>query len=352
MKTALIIFGGKSSEYEVSLRSAASVIENIPKDKYSCLYLGITKDGKWLYYEGSPSLLLEDLWQSKGKCTPAAISPNADERALLIFRDSHIEKVNIDVVFPVLHGKNGEDGTIQGLLELSDIPCVGCGVLSSAICMDKAFSNTIADYCEIPQAKWLAFNECEYNENPDLMIQKAIDALGLPLFVKPANAGSSVGVSKAKSQESLKQAIKEGFMHDNKLVLEEAINARELECSVLGNEYPTASLVGEVLPCNEFYDYNAKYIDENSLLVIPAELPVGIEKKVQELAVKIYKALDCKGLARVDFFLRKSDDAVLFNELNTMPGFTSISMYPKLFEASGIAYDELLDRLLELAMKE
>lgn len=350
MITALIIFGGKSSEYEVSLQSAYSVIKNIPNDKYNIVLLGITKDGKWRLFEGNPEKIPSGEW-IKGNCTPAVLNPDFGSNELLVFRGNETETIHIDAVFPVLHGKNGEDGTIQGVFEMAGIPYVGCGVLASAMSMDKAITNMTADKFSVPQAKWLSITTYEYEKNKDDFIEKCISYLGLPVFVKPANAGSSVGISKAKTKEELFAAMEIAFKEDSKVVAEESIDGREIECAILGNEDPIASVVGEIVPCNEFYDYNAKYIDGDSTLIIPADISKEKSDEVQDYAVKIYKEHGASGLSRVDFFLRRSDNSVLFNEINTLPGFTSISMHSKLFEESGIPYSELLDRLITLALE-
>ena len=348
MKTVLVIFGSASSEHDVSCVSACSVIKNIPADKYNTVILGITKQGKWYLYEGDVDLLPEDKWVSSGKITPAILSPDPNDSGLIVFEDGNTRKIRIDVVFPVLHGMNGEDGTIQGLLELAKIPYVGCGVLSSAVCMDKAFANAVADFNGIKQAKWLSVKRNEYDEVKNELIEKCVSYLGFPIFVKPANAGSSVGISKANNIAELEKAIEIAFENDSKVVFEEAIIGKEVECAVLGNGSPIASCVGEIAPCNEFYDYEAKY-QSDSGLYIPARVSEADSEKVRESALRIYKALDCEVLSRCDFFIRESDGEVYFNEVNTIPGFTSISMYPKLFGASGIDYGELLDRLLILA---
>ncbi len=353
MKKLLVIFGGVSSEHDVSLISARSVIENIPKDKYEVFSLGITKEGQWLFYTGPVEKLPKGAWlEDENHLTPALLSTDHRRKGLVLFKeDNKVERLDLDLVFPVLHGKNGEDGTIQGLFEIAGIPYVGCDTLSSAMCMDKAVSNTIADYFDIAQAKWLPLLQSDYNLNPDESALKAEKELGFPIFVKPANAGSSVGVSKVRNVEELHKGLKAAFLHDRKLVLEEAIDGTEVECAVMGNDRPLASVAGEVVPCNDFYDYEAKYVCGTSELYIPARLPEEKQEEIKETALKVYKALGCLGMARVDFFVRKSDGALLFNELNTIPGFTSISMYPKMFEASGLPYSDLLLKLLELALE-
>ena len=351
MKKALIIFGGASSEHFVSCVSAAYVISNIPTDKYDVVTVGITRDGEWYLYEGDVSLLPEDKWLESGKCTKAVLSPDRKDKSLIVFRDDKVEKIKIDVAFPVLHGKNGEDGTIQGLFELSGIPYVGSDCCSSACCMDKAITNTLADSAEICQAKWLSCIKEEYNDIKDEFLKKAEDYLGYPIFVKPANAGSSVGVSKAVDRASLEKAMEVAFKEDRKVVLEEFIDGYEVECAVLGNADAQAMTVGQIKPANEFYDYEAKYENDNSELYIPAHIPEETIEEVRRTAVRVYKELGCSGLSRVDFFVTKKDGRVVFNEINTIPGFTPISMYAKLCEYSGISYSQLVDRLLMLAQE-
>ena len=278
MKKALILFGGVSSEHDISLFSAKSVIENTPKDKYDIITVGITKDGRWYLYTGDVENLPEDKWLcDKDKLKPAVISPDRADHGIIVLGEK-AEKIKVDVVFPVLHGKNGEDGAVQGLLQLAGIPFVGCDMISSACCMDKVITNTLLDEVGIAQAKWLGLKEHEYKENGEEFIKKAEEYLGYPIFVKPANAGSSVGVSKAADKDSLKRAIAKAFKEDTKLVLEEGITGKEIECAVLGNEEPIASLVGEIESCNDFYDYDAKYINEASKLYIPAR----IEQKISD----------------------------------------------------------------------
>ncbi len=349
MKKALIIFGGASSEHFVSCVSASYVISNIPTDKYEVVTVGITRDGEWYLYEGDVSFLPEDKWLENGKITKAVLSPDRKDKSLIVFRDDKVEKIKIDVAFPVLHGKNGEDGTIQGLLELSGIPYVGSDCRSSACSMDKAITNTFADSAEICQAKWLSCVAEEYREIKDGFLKKAEDYLGYPIFVKPANAGSSVGVSKAVDRASLEKAMEVAFKEDRKVVLEEFVDGFEVECAVLGNFDAQAMSVGQIKPANEFYDYEAKYENDNSELYIPAHIPEETIDEVRKTAVRIYKVLGCSGLSRVDFFVTKRDGKVVFNEINTIPGFTPISMYAKLCEYSGISYSQLVDRLLMLA---
>ncbi len=352
LKKALVIFGGVSSEHFVSCVSASYVINNIPKDKYEVYTLGITTKGEWYLYEGDTSLLPEDRWLDSGKITKAVISPDRNDKGIIIFRDSGVEKIEIDVIFPVLHGMNGEDGTMQGLLELSGIPFVGCDTLSSACCMDKAVTNTLADSAGIAQAKWLSVIEEDYRKDKNAFLKKAEEYLGYPMFVKPANAGSSVGITKAADYKMLEKAMETAFKEDRKAVLEEFIDGYEVECAVLGNYNAQPMTVGQIKPANDFYDYEAKYENDNSELYIPAKISEDQQKEVQKQAVRAFKVLGCSGLSRVDFFVTKADGRVMFNEINTLPGFTSISMYPKLCEHSGIPYSELIDRLFTLAMEK
>lgn len=349
-KKVLVLFGGVSSEHDVSLNSASSVMKNIPSDKYDIIPMGITKDGRCFVFNGSYDLLPESGWlKDEALLEPAVISCDRSHHGIIrLAQGGKVE--HIDVVFPVLHGKNGEDGTMQGLLEISGIPYVGCNTAASAICMDKAVTNAMADFNGIPQAKWTAFDKYAYSGNKTALLSAAAEKLGYPIFVKPANAGSSVGISKAKNLAELEAACEKAFAHDTKVVLEEGIVGVEVECAVMGNSEPVASVVGEVVPCNEFYDYDAKYLANDSELHIPARLPEETLKAVQDAAVRAYRALGCTGFTRVDFFVCDNGD-ILLNEPNTIPGFTSISMYPKLFAASGVPYPELLDKLLQLAME-
>ncbi|MBR2731305.1 MAG: D-alanine--D-alanine ligase [Clostridia bacterium] len=347
--TVLVLFGGVSGEHDVSLVSAASVMRNMDQNKYEILPMGITGDGRSFLYTGPLDEIEQNRWeQDAAHLTPAVISPDRGHHGILLLRGKEFEIVRVDVVFPVLHGKNGEDGTMQGLLTLAGLPFVGCGVTASADCMDKAVTNALADIYGIPQAKWISFSRHEYERDPAACLRQA-ETLGFPLFVKPANAGSSLGVSKVTAPAALAAACEEAFRHDEKLVLEEGILGHEVECAVLGNEDPLASVVGEIEACNDFYDYDAKYLAGTSRLLIPAPLSEETAQAVRAMAVKAFRAMGCRGLSRVDFFVRGSDGAVLLNEINTIPGFTSISMYSKLFAASGIPYAELIDRLIACA---
>ena len=351
-KRIAVIFGGVSSEHSVSCVSAKNILENIDKEKFEVYMLGITSDGKWYLFEGDTALLPDDKWIDEKYITPAFISPDSSHHGIVVLKESGAEIIRLDAVHPVLHGKNGEDGTIQGLFQLAAIPFVGCDHLSSAVSMDKAFTNMTADVAGINQAKWLSAIKYDYDKNSEKFLKQAEEYLGFPIFVKPANAGSSVGISKAKDINSLKEGIEKAFKEDRKVVLEEFIDGYEVECAVLGNNEPEASTVGEILPSNEFYDFEAKYVSGDSGLVIPAA-NISKEKieEVRALAVKAYKAIGCAGLSRVDFFVGKENGRVYFNEINTLPGFTAISMYPKLWEACGVSYQELLTKLIELALE-
>ncbi|MDR1971064.1 MAG: D-alanine--D-alanine ligase [Treponema sp.] len=348
-----ILFGGKSAEHEVSLESARNVYEAIDREKYRPVLIGIDKSGRWLLQEDSQFLLdagnLRDI-RLNGGGNPVALVPKSGG----ILSSSQTggplpagaEVPVLDVVFPILHGPFGEDGTVQGLLKLADIPFVGSGVLGSAAGMDKDVMKRLLRDSGLPVGKFL----CVGSRQEPPSYREAVELLGSPLFVKPANMGSSVGIAKVHDQGEYLPALKEAFRYDRKIIIEEFIKGRELECAVLGNGEPIASIPGEVIPRREFYSYDAKYLDEHgAALVIPAELPEPIRAQVQKLAVKTFKTLCCEGLARVDFFLREGAEPLLINEINTMPGFTRISMYPKLWEADGISYTELISRLIELA---
>lgn len=348
MKNVLVVFGGCSSEHDVSTVSAQSVLQNISPEKYNIYMMGISKDGQWYLYEGDPLLLPEDNWLTEGPVTKAVISPDRSVHGITVFRDGGFENIRIDVVFPVLHGKNGEDGTIQGLLQLSGIPFVGCDMASSAISMDKILTNTVADRNDIAQAKWEYITKYDYDTG-NKSLDKIAETLGYPIFVKPANAGSSVGISKAHNYEELVDALQLAFLHDERVLFEEFVDGYEVECAVLGNDAVVTGVVGQITPANEFYDYDAKYQNADSILNIPALISKEQRESVEKEAVRTYKALGCSGFSRVDFFVSKTDGRILFNEINTIPGFTSISMYPKMIAAAGIPYPELCDRLISLA---
>lgn len=343
-----VLFGGVSSEHDISLISATNVIENMPKDKYEAICIGITKKGRWLYYPGDVGNIVSGKWKEDTDCASAIISPDPLHKGIIILENGEYTTKKIDVVFPVLHGKNGEDGTIQGLLDLARIPYVGCGLLASASCMDKTHTHSVLDFNGIRTADWRMLGLRDLNKLEKRCAEIA-DALGFPVFVKPANAGSSIGINKAENLEALKEAVKFAFSHDNKVVIEEYIKGRELEVAVFGYDSPFASFVGEIGKSNDFYDYESKYINNSVKLIIPADIPEDSVKEIRTTAINAYKAMGCKGLARVDFFLTTQGEVVL-NEINTMPGFTSISMYPKLMENLGMTYGYLIDKLIEQAI--
>lgn len=343
-----IIFGGASSEHEVSLMSATSVLENIDVVRYDIHKIGITKKGQMFYYTGDINKISSGQWENE-KCTPCVISPDQTHHGLILLNGTN-DIIRLDAVFPVLHGKNGEDGTIQGLFTLAGIPYVGCDTLSSAACMDKGVTHTILDSNNITTAKWVGILEYSYLENKDKFINDVKEKLGFPCFVKPANAGSSVGITKAVDEKTLIRAMEIAFLNDKKVIVEEMLYGLEIECAVLGNENPVASVLGEIEPCNEFYDYDAKYLANKTKTYIPARIDEKYSEEIRTIAIKAFKAMGCEGFSRVDFFLTK-DNKVVLNEINTIPGFTSISMYPQLFINSGIPYKDLITKLIELAIK-
>lgn len=346
-----VIFGGQSSEHEVSLMSAASILENLDTQRYQIHMVGITKEGRWLLYEGPVSGLDDGSWLTGS--TPAFLSPDPQVHGLAVLRESGTEIIPIDCVFPALHGKNGEDGSIQGLFQLSGIPYVGCDVRSSAICMDKAVTHTLLTSAGIRQAHYLWFYAHRYAAAPEAIRNKIEARLDFPVFVKPANAGSSVGVSKVERPEDLDAAIQKAVREDGKVVVEEGVKGQEVECAVLGQgDSAEASIVGEIGASAAFYDYDDKYVNGTSQLFIPARIDGKVSEEIRETAVRAYRLLGCSGLARVDFFVTGDGQEVVLNEINTLPGFTSISMYPKLWTACGLTYSELLDRLIQLAMEK
>jgi D-alanine-D-alanine ligase len=350
-----LIFGGRSGEHEISLLSAQGVMGAIDQEKYEVVPIGITKEGRWLA-AGDPMKALST--GEAAESNPAALLAEPSQRGLMRLEDREQERAlkaiqvsQIDVAFPILHGPYGEDGTVQGLLELAGIPYVGAGVLASAVGMDKVVFKDVVRAHGLPVPAYLAVKRREWEQEPDQTVARIEAEIGYPCFVKPANLGSSVGISKAHDRAELHQALSEAARYDRKLLVEAAIDAREIEVSVLGNDEPIASVPGEILPSREFYDYAAKYLDAESELLIPAPIPPETAERVRELAVKAYLAIDCAGMARADFLLDRQTGEVYLNEVNTLPGFTPISMYPKLWEATGISYPELIDRLVQLALE-
>jgi D-alanine-D-alanine ligase len=344
-----VIFGGRSVEHDVSLVSAKAIMGALDPDRYEVVPIAVTRDGRW-EARGTRALLranpeLADLF---GLARAAKKVPRSGR---VTGRGAGGGRAAIDVVFPIVHGTGGEDGTLQGLLTLADVPFVGPGVLGSALGMDKAAMKVMFNHAGLPQARYLVLPRAQYDADPRAAMERAAAHCALPCFVKPANGGSSVGVSKAKDRDGLAAALRLAFRYDRKVIVEKAVDAREIECSVLGNERPVASIAGEIVPAGEFYDYSSKYLDEGSRLIIPAPITPAQLAIVRDVAVRAFQVLDLEGLARVDFFLDRGTGAVLLNEVNTLPGFTPISMYPKLWEASGLPFPRLVDRLITLAFE-
>ena len=352
-----LFFGGVSSEHEISQISAANWLRALGQppcaDKYKVLCVGITKAGRCLLYTGTPDAVETGAWEQDPKNLPCVLSPDRTDRGLLLRDGRHATRVPVDVAVPILHGKNGEDGTIQGLFELAGIPYVGCGVLGSTVCMDKAVANTLMDAAGVPHCRWTWADRAEAVYHPEALLRRVEERLGYPVFVKPANAGSSVGVSRAADRAALQKAIETALAEDDKIVFEEAITGQEVECAAIGNpEDPatvTATRPGEILAGDVFYTYDDKYKNGVSQTVIPAHLDEQKLDEVRAAAIHAYTALGCTGLARCDLFVEKGTGRVLCNELNTMPGFTAISMYPKLMEADGLPMPQLADTLIGLA---
>ncbi|MBQ2244623.1 MAG: D-alanine--D-alanine ligase [Oscillospiraceae bacterium] len=346
-----VLFGGMSPEHQVSLRSAESVLNNMDAEKYDILPVGITLDGQWILYGSTDySKLPSGLWQEEPGNRKVMISPVRGQGLVCVTGDG-VEYRHIDVVFPVLHGENGEDGAMQGLLQLAGIPYVGPHVSASAVSMDKTLTKLVADKAGVTQAAWHLVRRGDLDSRLEQTLDTLEERFEYPMFVKPSGTGSSVGVSKAADRQALSDALKAAAEYDEKVLVEEFIRGREVEVAVMGNDSPMASVCGEIDSGADFYDYDAKYITDTSTAYIPARISEDVGERVREAAVKIYSAIGCQGLSRVDFFVTFDDERVIFNEINTLPGFTSISMYPKLFDASGIPYGQLIDQLLKLAME-
>ena len=351
-RRVVILFGGRSAEHEISCISARSVLDALDRERYEPIPVGIDKEGAWHLLPGGPAALPSGPQAGLPAVSAFAGSDVALDREpgarALVQREG--TRQDIDVVFPVLHGPYGEDGSMQGMLEIAGVPYVGAGVLASALGMDKAAQKVLFAAAGLPVVRHEVVGEPEWEQDPDTVATRAAN-LGYPLFAKPATLGSSVGVSKVHAPAELRRSLEDAFRYARKAVLERSVEgAREIECAVLGNDDPVASVAGEVVPSGEFYDYRAKYLEEGSELIIPARLDPGVVEEVQRMAVGAFRAIDCSGMARVDFFLREPDE-LLVNEINTIPGFTQISMYPKLWAASGLSYPDLIDRLLELAIE-
>ncbi len=346
-----VLFGGVSPEHEISLRSAESVLRHMDRERYNIFPVGITRSGDWVLFGGSDyGMLPAGTWLDCPDNRRAAISPVRGQ-GLLTFEGDCVVRERIDVVFPVLHGENGEDGSVQGLLQLAGLPCVGPLVAASAAAMDKTLTKLVADRAGIPQAAWLLATRRDLARDAQAVLDAVEAKFQYPVFVKPAGTGSSVGVGKARSREELLAALENAAKFDKKVLVEEFIDGREVEVAILGNETPAASACGEIDAGADFYDYDAKYVSDCATLYIPARISDQAAERVREMAVRVFEAMGCRGLSRVDFFVTRDDEQVVFNEINTIPGFTSISMYPKLFESVGIAYGDLIDQLIQLAME-
>ena len=349
--TVALLFGGKSGEHEVSLRSAASILKALDRQKYHVIPIGITKDGQW---RSDPRFLEAAFPEILSHGRTVLLPPDPLGNSLMqLLSDSKAigRQAKIDVVFPALHGTYGEDGTIQGLLDMANLPYVGAGVLGSSVGMDKDVMKRLLQHAGLPIVDFLVVLDHQWEAKKEAVRSAIGEKLAYPCFVKPANLGSSVGISKVKNAVALDSAMDLAAQYDRKIIIEKGLDVREIECSVLGNDDPRASLPGEIVPSHEFYDYESKYLDESSRLLIPAPLEESQTKAVQELAIKTFLVTECSGLARVDFFVEKTTHRIYVNEINTLPGFTSISMYPKLWQATGLGYSELIDKLIQLAIE-
>lgn len=346
-----VIFGGVSSEHDISLLSAYNIITNIPTETYEVVSIGITKKGRWFCYPGDPALIPDGSWEQSADCVPAVLSPDPLYHGLLLLEGGQWVMRKLDVIFPALHGRCGEDGAIQGLMELSGVPYVGCGVMASANCMDKDMTHRMLEAAGIKTAKWRAILSKNLSRLESFMLECERE-LKYPMFVKPANGGSTIGVTKAKNREQLEAAIKLAFSHDKKVVVEEMIQGIELECAVMGTNPILATVPGEICPEVEYYDFQAKYVDTTTQQYIPARISEEAQRHLSETAKKAFLTLECAGLARVDFFYQPQEDTLILNEINTLPGFTNISMYSKLMAYTGISGPELMDKLISLAMEK
>ncbi len=349
MENILVLFGGESTEHEVSRISAANVVAALAQTKYRVITVGITKDGKWYLYQGGVEQMEDGSWEKSTDLREAFLSPSKSQDGLVVLNGGSYETIHIDKCFPVLHGKNGEDGTVQGLLTLAGIPYVGPNVISSALCMDKVFAKIVLEHHGIPQTPYVYYTKEEFPAW-EKVIAEVEEKLGYPCFVKPVNAGSSVGAAKAKDAEELRAGIEDAFRYDAKVMVEQFINCREIEVAVMGNRDVSCAGPGEIVSNNEFYDYDTKYIHSDGVAYhIPADISDKMTNEIRSYAIRAYKALNCKGLCRIDFFLDRETEKIYLNELNTLPGFTNISMYPKMWVSEGMAYSQVVERLLELA---
>lgn len=352
-QNVMLLFGGISGEYDITLKSVTSIFTHINKDKYNVYLVGITRDGEWIYCDKDIDSVTNDTWMNvhgnSDYCIDINMVPQKNKE-VGIYLDNSDTPIKIDAVIPVLHGPYGEDGKIQGLLEISQIPYVGCGVLASSVGMDKLICKKVFTQAGIAQVEYTYTTKFDFDSNPDKELERIENTLKYPIFVKPANMGSSVGISKVSNREELGQGILEALKYDVRIVLEEGRNVREIEVAVLGNEVVNASTAGEIIPAKEFYDFDDKYVDGASIVQIPANISEELMSEIRMNAIKAFKAIDGKGLSRVDFFIDKETGEVFINEINTFPGFTNISMYPQMWQNDGISYSELIDRLICLAM--
>jgi len=343
-----VVFGGRSGEHEVSVVSAKNIIETMDKEKYDVIQVGITKAGKWLSGENAVEAFKNGDYEG---LTEVSLNVKSGSNELLILSGENCKKEKLDIFFPAMHGPYGEDGTIQGLFEMANIPYTGCGVLASSVGMDKLTTKAVWEQAGLPVTPYIGTTKLEWDNDKEGVILKAENKLDYPIFVKPANMGSSVGISKAKNRNELEKAINLACQFDHRILIEKGLKIRELECAVLGNEEPQIARVGEVLVGGEFYDYNDKYVNGKSETQVPANISESLEKEVQKIAIQAYKTLDCSGLSRVDLFYDEATKALYLNEINTLPGFTSISMYPKMWKESGIPYKELIDKIIDLGFE-
>lgn len=343
-KTIAVLFGGCSTEYEVSLQSASSVIRNLNPEKYDIVLLGITRQGEWKKYNGPVERIQDNTWMGHPSCVPTVISPDRNTHGILTLENSKTATVHIDAAFPVLHGKNGEDGTLQGLLEMAGIPCVGCGILSSSICMDKDIAHKLVQLSGVKTPPSVALYAGWSNDG----LHKITERLSYPLFVKPANAGSSFGITKVPSLDELPHAVEAAFQHDRKVVIEQAVEGVEVGCAVLGNNEPILGEVDEIELSDGFFDYTEKYTLKTSKIHMPARIDTDTAERIKQTAAMIYSVLDCRGFARVDMFLTPEGE-IVFNEVNTIPGFTSHSRYPNMLKGIGMTFEEIVDALIRLA---
>jgi len=343
-----LIFGGRSVEHEVSLTSARAVLEHLDPARYDVVPIGVTRKGRWLTSADAKSLLGDELLEEAG--TRVALTADPEIGGLVPVENGQA-RVGLDVVFPLIHGTGGEDGSLQGLLELAGMAYVGSGVLGSSLGMDKIAMKAAFTVAGLPTVPYLSFTRHRIETGLEIVTGEIETGIGFPCFTKPANGGSSVGIRKIHGAGELEEGLREAARYDRRVLVEQGIDGQEVECAVLGNETPEASVIGEIIPCREFYDYSAKYLEEGSELVVPARLPARTAGLVREMALSAFKAIDAAGMARVDFFVRRTDGGIFVNEINTIPGFTPISMYPRLWEASGVGFSRLLDRLIALALE-